>query len=467
MSSQGSQKVHNFGPFCLDAERLVLLLRREPLPLGPKVVKTLLTFIENSGRVLSKRELFERVWADAEVGDGSLTQNVYVLRKLFDEHYPEAKIRTIPRRGYLFTLERRETIAQPRLRAHRLAPVSAFSLAVMAMLVFSIGSSLVAGRAARPPVLSPAGSQLYAVGMYYWRQRTGPAIAKSIWYFSAVTRSDPKDSRGYAGLAEAYVIDGSYGFGPFGHKRAYAIGRKYALWALALNPNSAEAHAALGQVEDVPGTRNAAAAEYRKAIALDPAYAPAHQWYGQILLQRAHYAAAYQQLKRASQLDPTSVATLNALATAAYVSRNFSEALDYAKRTIDLAPNRADAQSVFGLASEARGDLPRAITSYEQYGMLCGRDCRGDAAALLAHAYASAGKLEVARQELRVALTSTASPHEDGRMPPNLIAALLALGERSQALAMVQAARLHGGLYTSDPRLDPVRSDPSFKRYLN
>lgn len=462
MSSQDSQKMHDLGPFCLDERRLVLLLRGKPLRLGPKVVQTLLAFIESNGRVLSKNELFERVWGFAEIGEGSLTQNVYILRKLFQEHYPQAKIQTISRRGYLFSV----APVPVRARARRLAPVAAFSLALVAVLVFTIGSSLVAGRTTRVPVLSAAGSQLYAVGMYYWRQRTQPAVAKSIAYFTAVTRSDPRDARGYAGLAEAYVIEGSYGYGPLSRKTLYSLGRKYALRALALNPTSAEAHAALGQVEDVPGTRSAAAAEYRKAIELDPGYAPARQWYGQILLQRARYAAAYEQLKRASQLDPTSVATLNALAVAAYVSRNYAEALVYAKRTIDLSPKRADAQSVLGLASEARGDIPQAIASYRHYESLCGRECRGDAAALLAHAYVSAGKLDAARQALRVALTSS-YPHEDGRMPPNLIVALLALGQRSEALMMVQTARLHGGLYTSDPRLDPVRSDPTFKRYLN
>lgn len=472
LSSQSSQKRYNFGPFSLDERRLVLLLRREPLQLGPKVVRTLLTFIESNGEVLSKNELLERVWGDADVGEGSLTQNVYVLRNLFEEHYPEAKIQTIPRRGYRFCADVRasepETHEAPKAGARARNPLAryAFGLAVMAVLVMTIGSSLVAGLGRHRPVLSPAGAQLYAVGMYYWRQRSQPAIAKSIAYFTAVTQSDPNDSRGYAGLSEAYIIEGSYHYGPRSPKTLYSIGRRYALRALALNPNSAEAHAALGQAEDVPATRAAAAREYRKAIELDPGYAPARQWYGQSLMQRGQYAAAYEQLKRASQLDPTAVSTLNALASAAYVSRNFSEALTYAKRTIDLSPKRADAQAVLGLASEARGDIAQAIASYQQYETLCGRECRGDAAALLAHAYATAGRLDAARQELRVALTSS-YPHGDERMPPNLVAALLALGQRSQALAAVQMAKLHGGLYTSDPRLDAVRSDPSFKRYLN
>jgi len=453
--------VHNFGPFCLDERRLALTLNGDPLPLGPRVVQTLLVFIESNGSVISKNELLDRVWGDAAVGEGSLTQNVYVLRKLFGKHYPQAKIQTVARRGYRFSVES----PPPPRHAHRVAPYG-FGIAVMVILAITIGSSYVAARRTYAPKLSASGSQLYAVGVYYWRQRTGPAIAKSIQYFTAVTQSDPQDARGYSGLSEAYSIQASYRYGPRSSETLYALARKFAVRALALNPGSAEAHAALGQAEDRPAARAAAAAEYRKAIELDPTYAPPRQWYGQILMQRARYAAAYAQLKRASQLDPTSVSTLNALATAAYLSRNYSEALTYAQRTIDLSPKRADAQIVLGLAREARNEIPQAILAYRQYGTLCGRPCNGDAAALLAHAYASTGKLNVARQELRIALTHN-YPHVDERMPPNLVVALLALGQRSEALALVQTEASHGGLYTNDPRLDPVRSDPSFKRYLN
>jgi len=456
-----------FGPFSLDEHRLTLALNGEPLPLGPRVVQTLLVFIESNGSVLSKNELLDRVWGDAAVGEGSLTQNVYVLRKLFGKYYPEAKIQTVARRGYRFSADMNGSaphlLTRPLKRTRRFASY-AFGLALMTLLAITLGSSYVAARRPHATALSASGAQLYAVGVYYWRQRTAAAITKSIQYFRAVTQTDPRDARGYAGLSEAYTIQGSYHYGPL--SASYALARAYAQRALALNPNSAEAHAAMGQAVDRPGSRAAAAAEYRKAIALDPNYAPPRQWYGQVLQQRAQYAAAYAQIKRATQLDPTAVSTLNALANAAYLSRNYTEALVYAQRTIDLSPKRADAQVVLGLAREARREVPQAILAYRRYESLCGPVCRGDAAALLAHAYASAGKFAVARQELHIALSSQ-YPHEGERTPPNLIVALLALGERSRALALVQSAALHGGLYANDPRLDPVRSDPSFKRYLN
>ncbi|MGB6061026.1 MAG: winged helix-turn-helix domain-containing protein, partial [Candidatus Aquilonibacter sp.] len=58
---------YEFGSFRLDVERLLLLHRNEPVPLGPKVVETLLALIEHPGEVLPKNELIERIWPEGYV----------------------------------------------------------------------------------------------------------------------------------------------------------------------------------------------------------------------------------------------------------------------------------------------------------------------------------------------------------------------------------------------------------------
>ena len=65
--------------------------------------------IENSGRVVKKDELIEKLWPDTIVEEGNLTQNIYVLRKALDsEEQSESYIETIPRRGYRFAAQVRE-----------------------------------------------------------------------------------------------------------------------------------------------------------------------------------------------------------------------------------------------------------------------------------------------------------------------------------------------------------------------
>ena len=73
--------VYEFGPFQLDAERLLLLDERAPIALGPKVVETLLALVEHPGDVLTKSALLDRIWPEGYVDEANLAQNVYVLRK--------------------------------------------------------------------------------------------------------------------------------------------------------------------------------------------------------------------------------------------------------------------------------------------------------------------------------------------------------------------------------------------------
>lgn len=87
-----------FGPFRLDPAAGRLLRAGEVVPLTPKLFDTLLLFVENAGRVLSREMITERIWPDTIVSDTSLTQNIFLLRRALGEEY----IETVPRRGYRF-----------------------------------------------------------------------------------------------------------------------------------------------------------------------------------------------------------------------------------------------------------------------------------------------------------------------------------------------------------------------------
>ena len=117
--SQQATDLYEFGPFRIDTTNRLLFRDGKPIPLKPKVVETLLVLVENSGRVLGKDELIQKLWPDSFVEEGNLTQNIYVLRKaLSDGPESEAYIETIPRRGYRFAGEVRKVTAE------RSAPVA-------------------------------------------------------------------------------------------------------------------------------------------------------------------------------------------------------------------------------------------------------------------------------------------------------------------------------------------------------
>jgi len=92
-----------FGPFVLDPAERVLLREGCHLPLPPKALETLLALAEKPGHVIEKSELLRRVWPDTYVGEATLAQNIFTLRKVLN-HLGDGHeyIETIPKRGYRF-----------------------------------------------------------------------------------------------------------------------------------------------------------------------------------------------------------------------------------------------------------------------------------------------------------------------------------------------------------------------------
>lgn len=109
---QGNSEVvdlYEFGDFRLDRVTRTLWRDEELIALPPKVFDTLCVLIEKHGKIVSKQELLDLVWADSFVEESNLTQNIYTLRRALgvDEN-DKSYIETLSRKGYRFTAEVRE-----------------------------------------------------------------------------------------------------------------------------------------------------------------------------------------------------------------------------------------------------------------------------------------------------------------------------------------------------------------------
>ena len=69
-----------FVDYELDAQRFILRRAGERLPLRPKVFDLLIYLIRNRSRVVLREELFEVLWGDTVVGQGSLSGLVNELQ---------------------------------------------------------------------------------------------------------------------------------------------------------------------------------------------------------------------------------------------------------------------------------------------------------------------------------------------------------------------------------------------------
>jgi len=96
-----SARQYAFGRFRLDADARLLFRDGERIQLTPKAVDVLVTLVENRGAPVRRQDLFEKVWSDVAVEDGTLSSHISLLRRTIGEEL----IETIPKRGYRFTGE--------------------------------------------------------------------------------------------------------------------------------------------------------------------------------------------------------------------------------------------------------------------------------------------------------------------------------------------------------------------------
>jgi Tol biopolymer transport system component/DNA-binding winged helix-turn-helix (wHTH) protein len=95
--------IYRFDCFYLDAADRLLYRSGELLPLPPKVFDTLLILLSNSRHVVTKEELTRQLWPDTFVADGTLAQNISLLRKVLGDG--ARWIENHPRRGYRFNAD--------------------------------------------------------------------------------------------------------------------------------------------------------------------------------------------------------------------------------------------------------------------------------------------------------------------------------------------------------------------------
>lgn len=91
-----------FEEFALDPDRRSLDRGGRRLALRPQAMEVLCYLAKNPGRPVSKEELFQEVWPGIAVTDDSLVQCIRDIRETLEDA-SHAIVKTVPRRGYLFS----------------------------------------------------------------------------------------------------------------------------------------------------------------------------------------------------------------------------------------------------------------------------------------------------------------------------------------------------------------------------
>jgi eukaryotic-like serine/threonine-protein kinase len=311
----------------------------------------------------------------------------------------------------------------------------------------------------RTRTVNPAAYQAYLKGRYYWGRGTEHDWLRAKQYFEQAAQIDPECAPAYAGLSDYYNQTGAPAEG-------MRQARKYALRALAIDPNLAEAHRALAVVRwlgdwNWPGAES----EFRRAIELDPGDTEAYRLYAAYLVPigRAEKAAA--EISRARKLDPLSIGTQVTTGWIFYYSRQYGKAVEECREAVGMEPNSADAHDCLGLSYLAEKKYGRAIEECREAVSVSGNDVIR--AVDLAQAYAQAGHKRAARRMLN----DWSARAKRSYVPPVFFAQVyVALGDKDHALTWLEKAYAVRDPYLVwlkvDPAFDSLRSEPQFQKLI-
>jgi tetratricopeptide (TPR) repeat protein len=144
----------------------------------------------------------------------------------------------------------------------------------------------------------------------------------------------------------------------------YAGAVKYLRAAIGLNPQQAEARFFLGTALEAAGESDVAMTEYQELVKIDPQSAIGQLGLGALLVKQGKTEEALAALKRAISLDPKSFEAHWALGRALALTSHFSEAVDALQTAVSLAPYRADAHYQLGLAFRRLGKNEEAAREF-------------------------------------------------------------------------------------------------------
>jgi TolB-like protein/Flp pilus assembly protein TadD len=149
---------------------------------------------------------------------------------------------------------------------------------------------------------SLAAAQAYRTGRLHWWRRTPGELQKAIELFATALEHDARYAPAYAAMADTWLLVAQYG--NISTIKATAKAQAMIEKALAIDPESAEAFAALGLARWQIGQMDAAESALRHAVELNEDYIPAQLWLAGVLGQQGRYPEQGLVLEQAMLRDP-------------------------------------------------------------------------------------------------------------------------------------------------------------------
>jgi TolB-like protein/Tfp pilus assembly protein PilF len=304
---------------------------------------------------------------------------------------------------------------------------------------------------------NPEAHDLYLQANYQFAKRTPESQTASLALFEKAVAKDPSYVAAYIGIARSEIARIHYTteVPKEGLERVRAALEK----AIAIDPDSAEAHGMLGYIAynydwDWPRAEH----EYRLALE-HGAESTTQSFYAAGLASRGRFGEAREHFRIAQDLDPLGTGPRFNQMLAFYQERKYKEAITALHGLLDMNPNLLDAHLFLGLIGAIQHDCNTATTEFEwsaqryqmpvtKFGLAVSSACRGETAQ--ARRYLA---------EMEAGGTGFASPYQ-------LALGFAFLHDKDEAFNYLEkSANAREGqiLYLKyEPVFDEIRTDPRY-----
>lgn len=239
----------------------------------------------------------------------------------------------------------------------------------------------------------------YLRGRTIFERRVDGGFQQALDEYQKAVSLDPTFALAYAGLADLFSRQGN-GLNGAESQNAYKKSKFYALKALELDGDLAEAHTSLARIK-----RNAdwdwkgAEKEFKRAVELDPNNALAFAWYAQLLSSLGRHDEALANIKRAIEIDPVSPSVNGVLFPVIEGRGEFDEGLRLAEEAYFFDKENMNARRSYATFLYHKGEYGKVIEIVNQ-SIEKNRNANHVWISLLAASYQKIGQTEKADEYL-------------------------------------------------------------------
>ncbi len=304
--------------------------------------------------------------------------------------------------------------------------------------------------------------RLYVEGRYHWNKRSNPGMAEAERLFRNAIEKDPEFALAYVGLADT-----------LGMLQDQKEAMSAIETALRLDPDLAEAHAALGFSKMFRDWdwKNAEKALGR-AIELNPGYPSARQWYSTLLSVQGRFGEAGREMERALEIHPTSQNFLADRGQLFYFAGDYKKAEEYCRKSLEIYPGFVPAHSYLADIYLMTGAFGKSIDESYQ-AALVQQDYPGQTTknkALISKRFAAEAEAFKRKGVGSFLKNRLQIPHETPNVFYNNAQIYAFLGNNSAALDNLESAYKQRAFMMAfvkaDPKFASLRSEPRFQAIL-